>query len=233
MVEVSVSEYAQRHGISPQRARALAAQGRLDARKVGTQWLVSDSGADRIARRAGRPPSIETAWAAALALEPASTYDTLDPQRRRAVLRMVRQIDDAAGSHRLRLAISATANRGDLHFVRAADPANLADDRRVSRSGMAWSRSPLRSVDNIDLYVRGGDWDSLRRDHALVQVPRSRANVRIRSVPATVDLGRDVPALVAAADLGEVASPRAIAAAKQVLDGLFTEARERLLHDGD
>ena len=228
-----MSEYAQRHGISAQRARTLAAQGRLEARKVGSQWLVTDSGAERAARRAGRPPSTETVWAAALALEPEHGCGAVDPQRRRAVDRLLVQFIDAEGSYRLILVHSTMANRGEPRFVRAADPEDLADDPRVARSGMAWSHSPLRSVDGIDLYVREGDWDSLRRDHALVQVPRSRSNVRVRTVPDNVELGRDVPALVAAADLGEVASPRAAKAAKQVLDWLLARAPQKRIHGCD
>jgi len=221
MADVTLSEYADRHGINPQRARALASQGRIDARKIGSQWVVSDGGAKRSVRSAGRPPSVETVWAAALALEDGDLDGARDPQRRRAAKRVLQRLAIAeAGPSRVLAVTTLFANRGDLHRVRAADLVELAADPRVARSGLAWSRSPVQSVDDIDLYVHESTWEDLRLNHALVEVPRSRANARIRIVADHVALTRDAPALIAAADLAEVGGPRAQVAVSEIINAI-------------
>lgn len=224
MADVTLSEYAERHGINPQRARALASQGRLDARKIGSQWVVSDDGATRSVRSAGRPPSIETVWAAALALEDGNLDGAHDPQRRRAAKRVLQRLATTpSGASRVIAVTTLLANRGDLHRVRAADLVELAADPRVARSGLAWSRSTIQSVDDVDLYVHQSTWVELRLDHALVEVPRSRANARIRIVGDHVPLTRNAPDLIAAADLAEVGGARAQVAASEIIDALDFE----------
>lgn len=221
MADVTLSEYAERHGINPQRARALASQGRLDARKIGSQWVVSDDGAMRSVRSAGRPPSIETVWAAALAVEDGNLDGAHDPQRRRAAKRVLQRLANTkSGPSRVIAVTTLLANRADLHRVRAADLVELAADPRVARSGLAWSRSAVQSVDDIDLYIHESSWRDLRLDHALVEVPRSRANARIRIVGDHVPLTRNAPDLIAAADLAEVVGARAQVAASEIIDAL-------------
>jgi hypothetical protein len=217
MVDLTLAEYAERRGVSAQRARVLASQGAINARKVGSQWLVADDGAVRSARGAGRPPSVETVWTAALALEQGNLDGARGPQRRRAAKRVLQRLAAAeAGPSRVLAVATLFANRGALHHVRAADLVELAGDQRVARSGLAWSLSPIQSVDDIDLYVRESAWEDLQLDHALVEVPPSRANARVRVVPDDVDLAHDAPALIAAADLADIGSPRAQVAATEI-----------------
>lgn len=224
MADLVLAEYAKRNGVSVQRARALASQGRVDARKVGSQWVVDDNGSARAARRAGRPPSAATVWTAARALEVGNLSSARDPQQRRAAKRVLSQLAAADGPSRVQLAVSLIANRGELHHVRAADLVELAADPRVARSGMAWSRSAIQSVDDIDLYVNEAKWKALQRDHALVEVPRARANARVRVVADDVELARDAPALIAAADLAEVGSSRALVAAESIAAAFSIES---------
>jgi len=221
MADVTLPEYAQRHGISSQRARALASQGRIGARKVGSQWVVPDGGAMRSVRSAGRPPSTATVWSAALALDEGDLDGARDPQRRRAAKRVIQRLAAAeVGPSRVLAVATLFVNRGDLHHVRAADLVELAADPRVARSGLAWSRSAIQSVDDIDLYVHESTWEDLRLDHALVEVPQSRANARIRVVADDVDLTRDAPTLVAATDLADIGSPRAQVAASDIINAI-------------
>lgn len=42
IVEISANEWAQLHGCSPQYARRLAKAGRVPARRVGREWLISN-----------------------------------------------------------------------------------------------------------------------------------------------------------------------------------------------
>lgn len=219
MADLTLPEYAKRHGINSQRARALAAQGRINARKVGSQWVVSDDGATRSVRSAGRPPSIETVWAAALALERGNLDGARDPQRRRAAKRVLQRLSlTKIGPSRLVEVATLLANRGVIHHIRSADLVELAADSRVTRSGLAWSLSPIQSVDDIDLYTHESAWEALGLDHALVEVPQSRANARVRVVADDVPLARDAPALVAAADLADIGSPRARVAAIEIVN---------------
>jgi hypothetical protein len=50
----TTEEYADEHGISPRRVRALAAAGRIPAHRVGTAWVIED-GARHEASHAPRP----------------------------------------------------------------------------------------------------------------------------------------------------------------------------------
>jgi len=164
---------------------------------------------------------VETVWAAAHALEDRNLDGARDPQRRRAAKRVLQRLATAeAGPSRVLAVATLLANRGDLYRVRAADLVELAADDRVARSGLAWSRSAIQSVDDIDLYVHESTWDDLRLNRALVEVPRSRANARIRIVPDHVALTRDAPALIAAADLAEVGGPRAQVAASVIINAI-------------
>ena len=219
MADISLSEYAERHGINEQRARALAAQGRINARKIGSRWIVADTSSKRIARSAGRSPNSTTVWASARALEshiidvePSSSA----PARRRAVKQFLARLAEQKDDELLRAIATLAANRGELHYVRAADTAGLASDERVARSGLAWSDSPVQAVEGIDVYVHKSQWRDLQADHALIEVPQSRANARVRVVAGDVQFGRDAPALIAVADLLDVSSPRARVAASSI-----------------
>lgn len=225
MAELSIAEYAKRHGISEQRVRALASQERINARKIGSRWVVTDAGSQRIARGAGRSPLPETVWASAYALEEGTlAIDTLKgvPERRRAAKRFLERLAHQSGDDRARLVATWAANRGELHYVRAADAAEVADDPRVAKSGLAWSHSPVQAAEDIDVYVRADHWESLRADHALVEVPQPRANARVRVVAADANLAGDVPALIAIADLLDISSPRARVAASSLAASLLS-----------
>ena len=65
-MEVSVQEAAQRLTVSRERVRALAASGRIPARKLGRDWAID---IDRVGPRdfgergRGRPLSARSSWA--------------------------------------------------------------------------------------------------------------------------------------------------------------------------
>src|SRR5437899_8342560 len=91
MVKLSISEAADRLGISPQRVRVLAASNRIEAERIGHRWLVDDASLS-FARQphAGRPISSRNAWAL-LALLAGQSPDWVDPSvRYRLRKRMVR-----------------------------------------------------------------------------------------------------------------------------------------------
>jgi transposase len=207
---------------------ALAGRNRINARKVGSQWLIDDSDLDKPARRAGRPPAQLTIWDVANALDSRDTEAVQPPPLRRRINAVFAQLDESAGTDHLQAVTTWAANRGELHHVRAPDLVDLADDARVARSGLAWPRSPVQSIDNIDLYVRVHDWPHVARDHTLVDVAAARADARIRLVAADSPLAREVPGLIAAADLAEVGSARSRAAAARVIEECLGRARDWL-----
>ncbi len=89
MKEYSVREASQKIGVNPQRVRAMLGAGRLQGRKVGRAWLVSDP--ERVRRRPrGRPLSAASAWAL-LALLAGDVPNWVDPAVVSRLRRRIRQ----------------------------------------------------------------------------------------------------------------------------------------------
>ena len=59
---LTVSELAERSGLTPSYVRRLIRDGRIDARRIGTMWVVEQREAERFlstTRPFGRPKSLE------------------------------------------------------------------------------------------------------------------------------------------------------------------------------
>lgn len=78
----TISEYAAQHGISPRRARALAQQGRLPARRVGRAWVL-DEGVATTPAVSTRPMSERTRRLFLRALSDQTLREVTGSDRRR------------------------------------------------------------------------------------------------------------------------------------------------------
>ena len=236
---LSVSEAAERLGVSSQRVRQLIKAGRLPARRSSAGWFVSGQAvADRAGSALhGRPASPRTAWAvldllaAAVAPSPdggatgAEASRVISDRRlRHHVLRLLSTIPDPfedVGRWRLLL-----ASRGPARCMWAHPGvlARLKDDPRISVGG-AEAAIPagdgLSGTSRLDLYVGEADLGHVIADYRLR--PDADGQVTMHIVPASVppDLvppcGAPVPAAAAAADLLEEDDARAADAALRQL----------------
>jgi hypothetical protein len=94
---VTTEEYANEHGISPRRVRALAAAGRIPAQRVGTSWAI-EPGAQHEPFRAPRPMGGKMRALLLRALRDQSLVGLTGPDRIRVArhLAALRAADDPA-----------------------------------------------------------------------------------------------------------------------------------------
>jgi excisionase family DNA binding protein len=220
VVEVSVREAAERLGVSPQRVRAMAAAGRIPARKLGRDWAIDldQVGAHALGPRGhGRPLSARSSWAilAMIAGEQPRGLSRSELARARARLGALARPDPGVLSARAGLA-RFVVHRGLRD--------RLAGDRRVVLGGASAAShhgADLISLGEVEAYVRAEDLESLVRDYALVPPSAgARANVVFRiPVPGwPFDGGERVagPAVVAM-DLVDAGDERSVRAGRQLL----------------
>jgi len=197
-------------GVSAVRARQLAREGRLRARRVGGRWLV-DAASLPSAPRRGRPMSVRIAWAlvelsaggAAEWVEPRESY-----RLRRALDRLV--ADDEPEM----LLRSWLASRAERQLLSASEVDGLRADPRLALSGLSDERSGLSAASNVEAYVRAEDAAAVRRDHLLID-SGSNANVVLHVSLRVPD--RPVPVLLLAADLADHDGPRELARARELI----------------
>jgi len=177
-----VPEAAQLLGISANRVRALAANGRLPASKIGDRWLV-ERGAVEDRRRnggvSGRPFEPRNAWAL-LFLASGQDVDGIDPSVR----------------SRLRRALAVEGLVKLLpRLVRCAEPKHfsahsgevryLLEDPALVKAGISAAGTydlGLVPGHEVDCYLPASGWEKFAEDHALSggSIP---GNVRVRLVP--------------------------------------------------
>jgi len=209
-MDVELAEAARMMGVSAVRARQMAREGRLRARRVGGRWLV-DAASLPSAPRRGRPMSVRIAWAlvelsaggAAEWVEPRESY-----RLRRALDRLV--TDDEPEM----LLRSWLASRAERQLLSASEVDGLRADPRLALSGLSDERSGLSAARNVEAYVRAEDAAAVRRDHLLID-SGSNANVVLHVSPRVPD--RPVPVLLLAADLADHDGPRELARARELI----------------
>lgn len=216
---LSVREYAQEVGISPQRARALTASGRVPASRIGNQWVVHPRALEATPR-ISRPLTARNAWMlAALAegtpVEPAPTAK--EAYRARQKMKTL-----AASETPGLLAASWLAQRARLIPVLTLGNERLLAHENVRVSGLSDHRAPLQSVTDADVYVQAESWPQLRRSEALVEVAVDRANAMVRVVDNAILLPRQIPLLMVAADIFDRGGPRE----REAADSLVRTALE-------
>jgi len=209
-MDVELAEAARMMGVSAVRARQLAREGRLRARRVGGRWLV-DAASVPSARRRGRPMSPRIAWAL-VEISRGGSADWIEPREsyrlRQALDRLV--ADDEPEM----LLRSWLASRAERQLLSASDIDALHADPRLVLSGLSDERSGLSAAADVEAYVRAEDAVAVRRDHLLVNAG-SNANVVLHVSPLLPD--RPVPVLLLAADLAEHDGPRELARARELI----------------
>ena len=217
---IGAAEWADRAGISAQRARKLAREGKLPSHRVGKTWALDAASARDYSRRIGRPLSQRSAWAIIDLLDGRRPQDLSRSERLRA---------------RRRVEVIANLNPGDLS-ARAAlrsfrahpgvlerldrDPAVVVGGARAARQHGA----DLISLDDHELYIHERDLDRLISSYALREGGPD-ANVKLRvgdRLPATED--GVASAATAATDLLDSRDERSVRAARRMLFDLQREA---------
>lgn len=215
MKEYSVREAARLIGVSPQRVRAMLQAGRLQGRKVGRAWLVSDP--QRLERRPrGRPLSAASAWAL-LALLAGEVPEWVDPAVVSRLRRRVRQGEVAR-------VLRQSAPRAQLHRWRVLprDLDKLASEFPLVPSGL-WARLPELDIvsvgQELDAYVDVRDVPKIeRRFRPDRSSERPNLILRVPSHRWILERFDKAPPSVVAADLLLSDDPRVARAALRLLE---------------
>lgn len=202
-------------GVSPQRVRAMLGAGRLQGRKVGRAWLVSDP--ERLARRPrGRPLSAASAWAL-LALLAGDVPVWVDPAVVSRLRRRIRQ-------GRIVQPLKESAPRAAIHRWRVL-PRDI--DKLVSEFPLVLSGLSARPPE-LDVVPIGHELDAYLASRYLPQIERrfrpdrspEQPNLFLR-VPShrwILEQSDKAPLPVVAADLLLSDDPRVARAAVRLLE---------------
>lgn len=232
---ITVSEAAERLGVTAQRVRALLAEGQLAGRRAGGGWLVQASSvAEReLEKLRGRPIAANTAWALIAALSRVGAPSAVSDRRLRfRVYKLVESMPEpATAPERWAMCLASR------HMVRRlwAHPGvmdRLRHDARISAGGFeaVQTQDGLTGRDDRwDLYVNARDINAVVADYRLSD--DRTGHVLLHAIPAGVrdELlppgGAPVPEAAGAADLLDENDPRARHAAVELLDRMYREAR--------
>jgi excisionase family DNA binding protein len=199
---LSVTDSAERLGISERRVRALIESGRLPAERVGSRYLVHrrDLARPRVAGRPGRPMSAQNAWAM-LAILSGADPDWVSPSSRWRTERLIADAPDRAVD-----ALASSAPRSVVHRWRLlpSDLPKLEREFRLVATGLAARESSLRlpTAESLDAYVAAHHLDGILRRFRPAEQSRD-ANVVLR-VPVNDWILRQrdtAPPAVVASDL--------------------------------
>lgn len=215
---VSVSDAAQRLGISARRVRALAANGRVPARKIANRWFVE---ADRLSERGrssgarGRPFSAKHSLGLLYLASGEDAVWLSDYEKwrlRRYAL------------PRLQSLLPRLRGRANVHSVHAPESVvkRLASDANFVRSGVSAAeehRADISSRSVLDGYYSERDFNKLVYRYVLEPAAEAAANLIVRGIEDDGALGgrRHMPLAVVAADLADSADDRSRRAGVQLL----------------
>lgn len=219
MKAYSVRDVAQYLGVSPQRVRALAKAGRLEANKVGSQWIMPADVVHPRRGHAGRPLGAANAWAL-LALLSSESPGWVDPSVRSRLRRRLHDVEW------LEWALAHGQPRAQLHRWRvlSGDLPKIADGFPLVRSGLSAQSRELDAVPSpghIDAYIDSGSLRKLQRRFS-PERESSAPNMTLR-VPShdwVLGQARQAPPAVVAADLLLDEQPRVRRAARALLSRL-------------
>jgi excisionase family DNA binding protein len=217
MKDHSVEEAAALLGVSPQRVRAMLDSGRLQGRKVGRAWIVSDP--DLSARwQRGRPLSAGNAWAllALLAGEDPHWVDAAVRSRLRQRIRQDNVVDQ----------LKKSEPRAEIHVWRVlpGDLGKIVDESPVVHSGISAGYRELDVVpllQHLDAYVAERDLAKLeRRFRPDRNADQPNVVLRVPSQPWVLHHSERAPLPVVAADLLSSDDPRVSRSARAILESL-------------
>lgn len=205
-------------GISVQRMRTLAHEGRVAAHKIGNRWVVEELPSNRN-RKSGRPLSAGIAWAV-LAMLSGDAPTWIDPTARSRLRRRMRDVDW------LIRAMTNSQARSNIERLRVlpSDIQKIPGEVRIVPSGLSAITKDFDIVagnDGIDAYVSP---EGLRRVKRRFRptAARRESNLTLRVPVIAWILGSErAPIAVVAADLLGDQDPRASRAGEVVLRRLL------------
>jgi hypothetical protein len=216
---VSSSAAARKLGLHESRIRALAARGRLGARKIAGRWVFDPDILDREAeglREDGRPLNSKNAFALLFLASNENPGWIRDDVRSR-LRRRLREgpLEDL---------FSRVGSRAVRHDFRSSDAAlrKLRNDAEFIRSGISAARqygADIAALDVLEGYYPERKLDEIVYRFALRQVPEEQANLIIHALAPDISFkGRSVmPSAVVAADLIESSDQRTRRAGHQLV----------------
>lgn len=214
---ISVREWAERAGVSVQRARQLARHGKVPARRLGGVWMLDGAAAGDYPKHRGRPLSARSAWAAIDVLEGREPKDVSRSERLRARQRARCWQQLAPGQLSERAALrSFHAHPGVLNRLDADPRLVIGGARAAGHHG-----ADLIALDDREFYIRQSDAARLIRAYGLRDASGGDANVKLRisdRLPMSKD--RVVSAGTAAVDLLDAGDERSVRAARKMLADL-------------
>lgn len=201
---LSVSEYANKLGVSRGAAYKRVRSGNIGAFRAGSQWVVPEAAivAPKPSSRSMAPENARRLLAALSGCR----VDIDDPVARRRIAEKVEQIgEDGFDIRRLWSWVRARSPRLEL----SASPADVADllaDSRLVPSGIADPRAGISASGVVEGYVSPVDIDDLIRDYLLVESERPNVWLHVADVPG--DASGRVPLGFIVADLLDHGGPR-------------------------
>ena len=225
-MEVSVREAARQLRLSSRRVRALAAAGRIPARRIDERtWVVDIDAARRRPydrRASGRPLSPRSCWAILAVAEGREPLGLSASERARARARAAVLAEAAPGSLAGRAALHRlTGHRGVLE--------RLADDGRLVLGGASAAQrhgADVIALEYVEAYVRDDDLGPIVAAYAMQPAIAGAENTLLR-VPAPgwpfPPEARVAPAPVVAADLIDAGDERSVRAGRALLRRIVAE----------
>jgi excisionase family DNA binding protein len=218
VIEASVSEAAERLGVSRQRVLALIRDGQLPARLIGGRWVVLMEDVDvlRRGRLAGRPMAGRVAWGLLDLLDGRSAAWLTASERARLRARLRARPSVVQVAHWVR-------RRSEVLWLRghsAALPRLLAFECAVP-TGASAPGQDIVDPGRVEVYLRREDADRAARKLALRPVSRREANAVVK-VPQGLWPFENGPGWAAVAlDLWEAGDERSRRTAERLYSGLL------------
>lgn len=209
---LSVSEFAREANLSTARVRTLAASGQLLSKKLGNQWIILSSPAERVKLK-GRPLSQHSFDDLALLLDN-KERDLSSDRKRRARVRVSelgRQGMDWVERHIVRADetvktyVTDSSTLKDLALLKDFAPTGTSNDSTHVFGGIIHAYVPLKKLRRVELVYQ------------LREAPLSESNVVLRAV----DVIPPMSTLRLVCDLAYERDVRATTEAARMLEGLL------------
>lgn len=223
-------------GVNQQRVRALVAAGGLDARRIGTQWLIDEQSAIRQARlteagATGRPMSTRSAWAVADLADGGEAAWLGDSERSR----MRSRLRGVASIETVQRWLGRRSGAAVRYRVGERDLSALVRDGAVVLTGISAS-----DAYGLDLGTGGAGAAYTTRDQA-TRLVRERYLIESRAGNLTLRLvdhdlheaaarrigdHRVAPRLIVGADLADDTDSRTRATGRSLIETVLDERRQ-------
>lgn len=237
---MTAREAAERLNVNQSRVRALVASGILDARRVGSQWLIDTDSVERQAAftsagATGRPMSRGVAWAASALADggQARWISASDRTRLRG------RLDGTTNVVVVQKWLRSRAETITRYRVGERDIVDLLRSDGVVATGVSAAGAyglGLSTGGSADAYVADDLAERLERDFVLIRSSTGNLTLRIapndlhlRSARTTGD-GLFAPRLIAGVDLADDRDPRTTSAGQSMIREVLADRRWRAVH---